>query len=191
MDNQKEFEQNRQKMNIKELNGMDTLSEQTKEVMLSLDEFMKSSTPEEVNAIMDDFEKESAIIDKVIGDGKAFPLLAIERLLPLAENISDKVKADTSNKELRNLLNHVCDVMAANSQSLIKEGEEVPSDGSNDLSETDAILSEKEVLIAKWDEYFHNTLGQVKEDLESKDSLKLCDHCYNLWGLSNISAIFF
>ena len=191
MDKNKEFEKNRQKMNIKELNGLDTLNEQTKEMMLLLDEYMKSTSPEEIKSVIAENEKEAVLIEKIIGDGKAFPLLAIERLLPFIEIVADNVKENTSDKNRRNLLNHVCDVLAANSQALVGEGVEVPSDGTNDLSEGDAMLSDKETLISKWNEYFSNTLGQIKEDLKNKDSLKLCDHCYNLWGLSNISVIFF
>ena len=191
MDNQKEFERNKQKMNIKELNGMDTLDEQAKEMMLVLDEFIRNTSPDDVRNLFAESDREEAIIKKVIGDSTTFPLATIEKLLPFIEMLYEKVLLNTSDKALINLLNHACDDMAAYSKKLVPGETNIPSDKTYELSEIDAISLDKESLIKKWDECVSGVLGNIKEDLKRKDNIMLCSHCYQIWGLSNISAIFF
>lgn len=191
MDKNKEFEKNRQKMNIKELNGMDTLSEQTKELILVLDEFVNNTSPEEMGNIMEESDREDAIIKKVLGESKAFPLTAIEKLLPFIEILADRVLVDTSDKSARNLLSHACDDMATYSRNLIQKGTHIEKDGEFELGEEDADLLDKDTLIKKWEICFKGVIRQIHEDLTEKDNIKTCGHCYHLWSLSNISAIFF
>ena len=53
-----EYEKLKQKIHIKELNGMDTLDEQTKELILILDEFIKTTSPRDVKSLIEETEKE-------------------------------------------------------------------------------------------------------------------------------------
>ena len=191
MDNYKEYERNKQKMNIKELNGMNTLDEQTKELMLVLDEFISNTSPDTINNLIEESDREDIIIKKVIGDSYTLPLVAIEKLLPFIETLFSKAHSDTSDKTIISLLNHACDDMATCSKKLVPDGAKIPSDKTFELSEVDALSLDKEALVRKWDECFKGILEQIKEAIKQKDNIMICSHCYHLWSISNISAIFF
>ena len=189
--NDKEFERNRQKMSLKELNGMNTLDEQAKELTLALEEFNNITTFDEAKSIIDKNNKESDVLDKMVGESKSLPLKAIEKLLPSVILMADNVLNDAKNKDMRSLLSHACDDMATYSRSLIPDNTKVPSDDTYDLSLTDVKRLDKNALIDKWRECFHGTVMQINADLKEKDNIMLCSHCNNLWNLSNIADIFF
>ena len=191
MDSLKEYEKLKQKICIKELNGMDTLDEQTKELILILDEFIRTTSPGDVKSLIEETEKEEYIINKVVGESSAFPLAAIEKLLPFIEMLFARVLSDTSDKTNINLLNHACDDMATYSKKLVPAGADIPSDKTFEINEMDALSLDKEPLIRKWGKCFNGVTGQIKEDLKSKDNIMLCSHCYQLWSITNISSIFF
>ena len=191
MDSLKKYEKLKQKIRIKELNGMDTLDEQTKELILILDEFIKTTSPRDVKSLIEETEKEEYIINKVVGDSTTFPLAAIEKLLPFTEMLFARVLSDTSDKTNINLLNHACDDMATYSMKLVPDNTKIPSDKAFELSEMDAIALDKETLIKTWAECVNGVLGQIRNDLKNKDNIMLCSHCYHLWSHSNISTIFF
>lgn len=191
MDSNKDFERNRQKMNIKELNGMDTTNEQANELMMALSEFLKTTPTEKIRSLIEESDREDAIIDMVLGESKALPLASIEKLLPFIEVLHARVIKSPKDKDTRNLLNHACDTLATYSHRLVPEGTHIASDNTYTLSDDEIETMTKETLLEKWNLCFMGVIGQVKEDLKSKDNISLCGHCYHLWDLSNISAIFF
>ncbi len=186
-----EFEHNRQKMNLKELNGMDTLNEQVKEIEIVLGEFFNTTSQEEVISILEESQRESEILDRIVGESRSFPLAAIEKLLPFIELMAEKVLGNPSEKAISSLLNHACDDLASYSRKLVYEGMPIPSDHINEITEDDIAILETDELRKKWNDCFSSTLIQIRDDIINKDNTKLCDHCNNLWGLSNIADIFF
>lgn len=186
-----EFEYNRQKTNIKELNGMDTMNEQVKEIEIVLDEFFKTTTQDKVISLLEGSQRESEILDRIVGESKTFPLAAIEKILPLVKKLSSAAVKDPSNKKILNLLNHACDDVATYSRSLLEDGTQVQSDGTNEISYEAAATLDSNSLLKEWDKCFNNTLEQIKSDMANKDNIKLGAHCQNLWNLSNLASIFF
>jgi len=191
-DNFKEYEFNNQKRKLKELNAIDTSKEDLKEIQLAIDEILNTLSQEELLSIREQNKKNREIIENLIGKDNAFPLKAIEKLLPFIKKLTEEIANGKANKRTINIHSYACDYMATLSRdtSLIPTGTSVPSSAKEDFELSELESMNKEEILKKWNRLFTDCIEEIESGLSEHDNIKICADCQRAWQLSNISSIF-
>ena len=184
-----EYEKNRQKIKLKELNGLDTTQEDAKEVMLSFNELTNNVPLSELSKLADISRNNKEQLKNAIPGLSKLPLVAITQLLPYIKRLHDDVTKDT-NMDTKSKFVDACNELAKLSNSLVGDDEELPYDESVNIGPEDLKGLPKEEIREKLDKLFKETMIKLITSVKEKDNGKICDYASALWNISNMTYIF-